>query len=468
MIIHNVLFVADSPFNLISSSKLQRAGCPLGYSNAPDPLGIEIGQNGIFAPLQPCDLYYVDVDTSAIEEQKLPSVALHTYNQEALQYWHELTGHMGTQNVQRLPDIVDGIDLFNPPDVSDDCQCVTCAETRMKLLPSKGHIKPGEYQDELIHSDLIGPVEGYMICTFTEDKTKYVEAFAIPDKSCSTVLVAFERYRAKHNNPDRPIRRLHTDDDKAYSGHLFTEYRQIHGIMWEPTIPSNPQMNPVSERMGQTLTTRAHAIWRESGLSKKMLPETINAVVFLRNRCPVAGMDVSPHEAMGYGRPNLRWIKRIGRVGMCQERKLPGDNWTKWEVRAKRGRLVGFEGNHFYRMLMPSGKVLRFNHVEWLPDEKKRQADEPDNPAQLSVPRQGGEFQGLEGPSPPKRIRLDTDSSAITASEIDEFINSESQGPTPPARYCHRLVKGISLPDNSGAAQGHQSLKKELIASPAP
>ena len=383
-------------------------------------LGISLGRNGIFARLSPGDLYLLDVDAASINGL---SLALYTtpVNPEALKYWHEVTGHVGEQNIKLLPELVDGVDLSKPPDLSGDCKCVICAETRMKLKPHKGHMKPGLYQNELIHSDIVGPIDGAKsdaryVVTFTEDITRKVDVALMPSKECEVVLRAFQGYAKKIFSPDRPIRRLHTDDDGAYSGGLFNNYRYAEGIRWESTIPYSPQMNPIAERMGQTLSTRAHAMLLQSGLPRTMITELIATAAFMHNIMPVTGVvhpvtgkPATPNEAAGHGKPDLSFVKRVGRRGMCQERKLPRDNWDKFQPRAVEGRMVGYEPHGFYRMLMPNGHVQRYDHVEWLEDvahEPKRKADHP-LPARHSVPRQG-ETIAVDFSSS-KRMRLGND-----------------------------------------------------------
>ena len=107
-------------------------------------MGISLGRNGIFARLLPGDLYLLDVDAASINRLSLALYAT-PVNLEALKYWHKVTGHIGEQNIKLLPELVDGIDLSKPPDLSGNCKCVIYAEIRIKLKPYKGYIKPGLY-----------------------------------------------------------------------------------------------------------------------------------------------------------------------------------------------------------------------------------------------------------------------------------------------------------------------------------
>ena len=457
LIIDDVLYLPGASANLISASKLQRAGCPLAFIDG----GISIGRNGVLAELRNNDLYHIEVsvEAKALHVQETAAAAT-ACNQDAIDYWHQLTGHLGKQNVRKLPQIVDGIDLNHPP-TNDDCCCVICAETRMKNLPHKGHIEPGRYENELIHADIFGPIEdaapyARYLHLFTEDTTKALTGHLMPDKSAASVLSSFDSYRKATERPDRPVRRLHTDEDSVYKSDLLNDYRYKHGIVWEPSIPANPQMNGVAERQGQTVMTTAHSLLQESGLPRKMIGEMITAAIWLKNRTIEARDGKTPHELAGRGRPNLGHLKRLGRYGMCQKRNPPGQNWPKFQTRAEKGRLVGFDGNQFYRMLMPSGYILRFDHVEWLPEHPlKRPASPTPLPAKQSLTRMGGELRFDTS----KRARA---SDAARSADIDRLLDSiPSPKLKPTAMNGPRVteVDDSESEDSSGSSESSRTIE---------
>ena len=115
--------------------------------------------------------------------------------------------------------------------------------------------------------------------------------------------------------------------------------------------------------------TTAHSLLQESGLPRKLIPEMIAMAIWLKNRTIEVRDGKTLYELRGKGCPNLGHLKRLGRYGMCQKRNPLGQNWPKFQTRSEKGRFVGFEGNQFYQMLMPSGHVLRFDYVDWLPEQ---------------------------------------------------------------------------------------------------
>ena len=55
----------------------------------------------------------------------------------------------------------------------------------------------------------------------------------------------------------------------------------------------------------------------------------------------------------------------IGQTEYCQVH-MTNFGWTKYQDRAHKGRLVGYQANRFYRMLLPNDKVETFSNVTWI------------------------------------------------------------------------------------------------------
>ena len=70
----------------------------------------------------------------------------------------------------------------------------------------------------------------------------------MPDKSAASVLYSFDSYHKGIERPDRPVRCFYTDEDSTYRSNKLNNYRYKNGIIWESSIPTNPQMNGVAER----------------------------------------------------------------------------------------------------------------------------------------------------------------------------------------------------------------------------
>lgn len=45
---------------------------------------------------------------------------------------------------------------------------------------------------------------------------------------------------------------------------------------------------------------------------------------------------------------------------------LGNTGWSKYQDRAHKGKLVGYQSGRFYRMLLPNSKVEVFSNVHWI------------------------------------------------------------------------------------------------------
>ena len=86
-------------------------------------------------------------------------------------------------------------------------------------------------------------------------------------------------------------------------------------------------MNPITKRIGQILSTRAYAMLLQSGLLRTIITKLIATAVYIHNIIPVIGVvypvigkPATPNKAAKHGKPDLSFIKRVRRRGICQKR----------------------------------------------------------------------------------------------------------------------------------------------------
>ena len=238
----------------------------------------------------------------------------------------------------------------------------------------------------MIYSDICGPItprgynRGKYFITFLDDWTKRSEVEIIESKS--DAFPAFKRYQARNEHGETRISRLRTDYGGEYEDYAFDVYRADHGIMWEPTQPGNPEMNGAAERLGQTLFGMVSTIVEDSELDWDYWTELVLTANYLRNRSPVAGRTLTPFEAATGHKPRISHLRRIGTPGYATRRR-PATGWKKGQDRANKGILVGYEGDHIYRLLMPDDSIARSAKVVWglekngvLPETRPTAAEE--------------------------------------------------------------------------------------------
>lgn len=238
--------------------------------------------------------------------------AFPSINEETLETWHSRLGHLGRQNIIKLAKgMVNGIDLTKP---LPHRACEPCSIGNLQAEPHRDRIEPGLEPLDLVHSDVTGPfIEGlygatYFV-TFLCDATKTSEVVLLTKKS--GVLPAFKGYCLHHEKGDKRVRRLRSDGGGEYDSHEFTKFRDEHGIVWEPIVPGNPQMNGAAERLGQTLHKMASTMLKDSGFNLRYWPELVLTANYFRNRGPVVGRSLTPYEADTGHKSLLGHLRRI-------------------------------------------------------------------------------------------------------------------------------------------------------------
>ena len=445
----SVLYIPNAPINLVSLGQLHRNGCPITFFED----GITVGHRGITAQRQRNNLYHFELwqkptplamlshgdagskDASVEPEEQTPGPSTRPqkgYNQKALDIWHARHGHLGLQNLKKLAHMSTGMDLSK--EIRNDPNCEPCAVAKLKTEWHKGHIVPGRYENELIHSDLTTLGEARdgskYFATFMDDKTKASWVKPIPYKGPDT-FYAFQEFKARVEHGDCKIHRLRSDNGGEYSSDEFKDYRAEHGILWESIIPGNPQMNGVAERLGQTLMAMVSAIIYDTGLDWDLWPWLVVTANYLRNRQPVSGRSVTPFEARTGVPPRLSHLRRIGTWGHALARR-PQFGWAKGQRRAEKCRLIGYEGDHIYLVIRQGDATpYRCSRVWWGKEKEGLLETPPDNDYSSSPARGESSKNPTAEELPPLPSTFDY---AYLDDSIDiPIISQPSQRETSPA-----------------------------------
>ncbi len=196
--------------------------------------------------------------------------------------------------------------------------------------------------------------------TFLFDATKRSEIVLLTKKS--GVLPALKGYYLHHEKGDELVRRLSTDRDGEYDSCEFTEFCDDRGIIGEPIVPGNPQMNGVEERLGQNLHKMARSILKDSGFELRYWLELVLTANYLQNRGPVVRRNFTLYEADTEHKPILGHLWRIGQIGLSQARK-PYTGWRHGQDEANCYRLIEYKCHHIYRMVDFEAKIKRYSRV---------------------------------------------------------------------------------------------------------
>ena len=196
--------------------------------------------------------------------------------------------------------------------------------------------------------------------TFLDDYTEGSDVYFL--KSKDETFPAFKNFKIQSERGTYIIW-LRTDYGGEYEDHDSRDFHFDPSIQWEPTVPGTPQQNGAAERLGQALMRKASTMLRGAGLFSRHWDEMVHTANYLRNRSPVTSKSITPYEAQG-AKPNYTHLRIIGTTGYAANR-VPPTGAMKLKERRTLCVLVGYEGNHVYRMLHPNGNIICASNVDW-------------------------------------------------------------------------------------------------------
>lgn len=213
--------------------------------------------------------------------------------------WHFRLSHLNVFDMKSLIDyqMIDGISKINVDTKSRFCHhdetCVMGKQTRSSF-PKNKNTRSSRIL-KLIHSDVCGPMpmtaydgSRYFV-TFTDDFSRASMICCIQRKS--EVLEKFKEFIAMaeslHGNK---IAKLKADNGGEYVSNQFKHFCKDKGIQMTLTVPYNPEMNSVAERLNRTLQEKVMTMLLASGLESKFWNEAIVTANYIKNRTPTSAI----------------------------------------------------------------------------------------------------------------------------------------------------------------------------------
>ena len=169
--------------------------------------------------------------------------------------WHQRLAHPHEAVLKRI--------LPNIQVSTKDLDCDVCLKGKMKQKFERKPVRRSTRPFELIHSDLCGPMPSSLggaryYLFYIDDCTRYVEIYLLVTKSSSEIQAKFEVYKAWVEAQGFQIRRFRSDNGTGeYQNSAFLQTLALSGITFEPAPPYTQHKNGVTERMIQTLKSKA-------------------------------------------------------------------------------------------------------------------------------------------------------------------------------------------------------------------
>ena len=227
---------------------------------------------------------------------------------------------------------------------------------------------------------------------FIDDLTRYTFVFFLKVKQAEESRKCFENVLNYVNTqfPEYKIKRFRSDNGKAeYDNSLFRELLASKGIVFQPSPPYTQHKNGVSERMIQTLNSRARSMLIDANLPITFWAEAVNTAVYLHHRSPSSSLEgrsllevLRPTESI--------LLAHLRRFGCVAYHRIPDDtrnsSLIKFTPRSRICMMIGYsESVKIWRLwdfLGNSGRgrpiyssdvifVEEENAINWQPDHEQ-------------------------------------------------------------------------------------------------
>ena len=218
------------------------------------------------------------------------------------------------------------------------------------------------------------------------------------------------------------LKYFHTDSGKEYTGktvkNTFTTFLHDTGIVHDSTPAYSSSSNGAAERLNRTLLDMARPTIIKAKLPTPFWAEAVHTANKIRNRLPSKSSSKSPHEHWFGKKPGLNHLRRFGCVAFHRIPTKVITEGAKIDPRSVKCCLLGYIGNHIYRLWNPERQKLIisrdviFHEDEFLPLSAFDTINNPQDPFTTPFDKEttpleddirDDEFPDLNGFANPKR-----------------------------------------------------------------
>ncbi len=376
VVLHNVFYIPGHHANLLSMDAVVRAGGKIAFSNLHCVIAIDgcsvinaLREESLWAITDcsyECGQHYLSTN----RPDTVLALSARQQQPRSAEEWHAAYGHLGYQNMAKLPNMVEGIDVPPSEFLKTGKQvCGTCQQNKQVSLPYEPATHHTSQPLELVHSDLCGPITpaskggAKYIATFLDDYTKFSVIRLLKRKSDMTaVMPEVFNFLERQCNGNYSVKALRTDNGTEYVNDEVTLYLSSNGIVHQTSNPYTPQQNGKAERLNKTMMEKTRAMLNGADLPPEMWGESVVTANMLRNRSPATGIKVTPYEMFHGRRPNVSFLRPYGIAAFAlipKQRRT-----TKLDEVSVEGKLVGYElEGSGYRLLLSDGTICSSRNV---------------------------------------------------------------------------------------------------------
>lgn len=429
--IKEVLFIENLKCNLLSIRKLVEKGYVIKFEE--EIAHISLGDEVQFVAKRNGNLYEVEFH---VRQNIFAGIANESnLGKLSRNLWHFRLAHLNAADMKTMTTrkMVDGLDKIDVGTNDDFCEsCVKGKQTRLPF--NKVNVKRSSRILELVHTDICGPMSekawngARFFISFTDDYSRATQIYCIKQKS--DALEVFKEYvamaEARHGVK---IARLNADNGGEYSSNEFKSFCKKKGIELSYTVPHNPEMNSIAERVNRTIVEKARTMILASELPRKYWNEAVLAANFIKNRCITSAFgkqfeNKTPAEIWYERKPDVSKFRIFGSV--CYNH-VPAASRKKLDAKAVKCIMLGYESSSAYRLLNTEnnkvivGRNVTFNEREIFARLNGRET--------IFVPSDDTDEMIDEIPNTSDTSLLDNSAEAESTGNIEESVhNTKSDG----------------------------------------
>ena len=345
--------------NLISVSAFDKAGLTITFGGGKGVIRKADGTVVLTSQLEK-GMYTVDpLADISLKTTAAPAAVASLSQPATLEQWHRRLAHCSPMTIQGMADsnLVDGLNI-SERDLHGKCEdCILGRQTRRPFDDKTDSVLEVL---ELVSFDLWGPSRvqsaggKIYFMPIIDAGSSYKHGAYLPDKSDSSMITAFNTFRAKAESlTGRKIRRLRTD--RAYELVAWEEYCKQHSITHEFTAPYSSAQNGLAERAIRTTMDDVRTLLCDSDLGHSYWAEAAAYSIDTRNLIPSRRHPGKvPLEAFTGKRQSVSHLRVFGARCWVKIPTINGVQVTggsKLDVRGVECRLLGYaSGNGNYKV----------------------------------------------------------------------------------------------------------------------
>ena len=279
--------------------------------------------------------------------------------------WHEILGHCNYEDVLKLQNVAEGMEIKGKVDLSK-LSCDVCIKGKFAQSRNREPDPRAKAALDLVHTDLAGPIDptakdGFKYTlAFTDDYSGATFVYFL--KSKSDTVKATEKFIADVS-PHGRIKCIRSDNGTEYTSGQFQSLLSKNAIRHETSAPYSPHQNGTAERNWRTLFEMARCMLIESNLPKELWTYAVMTASIIRNRCFNKRLGQTPYYMLTGKTPNLSKMRTFG--SPCYTYK---QDKKKLDSRCEEGIFVGYDKySPAYLVFYPdTGKVVKNRLVKFM------------------------------------------------------------------------------------------------------